>query len=188
MSLLERVMRVLAHVLYQDMTESESRCNEMVSRRVALCNRQCDVKAFKTTLCELYYGDYEPVAKHLALTPGWDPTTDLVSPNMCDDFEIMIRTCRAVRHRSLSFQSRGLVRFLQRMHHMQGTWEQLRIALCDLHSSVMTQCYVQQLQLAGLERRITGLKQHCFDLRILYMKARFVVAHEERRALAVLRI
>jgi len=71
---------------------------------------------------------------------------------------------------------------------MQCTWEQLRVALCDLHSSVMTQCYVQQLQLAGLDRRITRLEQHCVDVRILYMKARFALAHGGRRAAAVLYI
>lgn len=182
MSSLERVMRIVANITFQEMTESESRCHAMLSTRAALYRRQCDIQAFKMTVCELYYWDYEPAVEHLALNPEWDPTTDLVSLHMCEYFEIIIRTCRAVRRHSLSFQSRGLARFLGRLHNLRGTWEQLQVALCNLHSSVIAQQYVQQLQLDGLSRRINRLGHHCFHLRKLYAQARFVVAHAERHA------
>ena len=138
MALLEQVMHILATVLFQELTESTSRLRAMVSKHQTLQNQHCDITAFKTTICELYYWDYEPVVERLSvLNHDWDPNTNLVSRDMCSYFEIMIRTCRATRRHSLSFQSRGYARFLGRMHHLRCTWEQLRQVLCNLHSSIM---------------------------------------------------
>ena len=174
MSATQRAMHIWANVLLQDIVESESRHHAMVARQAALYTCQCDITAFKTTLCELYYWDYKPAAQQFEVNHGWDPTTQVVSPSICAYFEIMIRTCRAVRRHSLSFQSRGLARFLGRMHQLQCTWERLHMVLCELHSSVMIQCYVQQLQLDGLARQIAELAQRCVALHSLRKNSRLL--------------